>query len=335
MNSAMDEINLLRQAQRQHQHHLMVRGMGEEIDLEIGPGDDPSFSGADLVAVASGHHDTVVPADEHKSLLIPCSGAVDGHAQPPAPQPQLAHGEEHDGMLRLPSAHTKKKKKVVKKWREEWADTYKWAYVAVHDNTTRIFCSVCKEYGRKHRRNPYGNEGSRNMQMSALEEHNNSLLHKEALRLQMASTEKLQPPEIERPVYVKALSKTAASILESVLRRDPHEAEFIQSIQEVVHSLEPVLVKNTQYVQILERLLEPERCFIFRVPWIDDRGEAHVNRGFRVQFSHSSSRPASGSRSSTRLVGRNVHSCSQERATPDWTLGRRRETTKTSDIKRD
>jgi hypothetical protein len=45
---------------------------------------------------------------------------------------------------------------------------------------------------------------------------------------------------------IPALSKTAASILESVLRRDPHEAEFIQSIQEVVHSLEPVLVKNTQ-----------------------------------------------------------------------------------------
>ncbi|XP_066306395.1 uncharacterized protein [Miscanthus floridulus] len=283
MNS-MDEINLLRQAQRQHQHHLMVRGIGEEIDLEIGPGDDPSFSGASLVTVTS-THDTVVHADDHKSLLIPCSqtGAADGLA----PQQQhLAQGEEeHDGMLRQPSGHTKKKKKVVKKWREEWADTYKWAYVAVHDNTTRIFCSVCKEYGRKHRRNPYGNEGSRNMQMSALEEHNNSLLHKEALRLQMASKEKLQPPEIERPVYVKALSKTAASILECVLRRDPHEAEYIQSIQEVVHSLEPVLVKNTQYIQILERLLEPERCFIFRVPWIDDRGEAHVNRGFRVQFS--------------------------------------------------
>ncbi|XP_021310738.1 NAD(P)-specific glutamate dehydrogenase isoform X3 [Sorghum bicolor] len=265
MNS-MDEINLLRQAQRQHQHHLMVRGIGEEIDLEIGPGDDPSFSGASLVAVTS-THDAVVHADDHKSLLIPCSqtGAADGLA----PQQQhLAQGEEeHDGMLRQPSGHTKKKKKVVKKWREEWADTYKWAYVAVHDNTTRIFCSVCKEYGRKHRRNPYGNEGSRNMQMSALEEHNNSLLHKEALRLQMASKEKLQPPEIERPVYVKALSKTAASILECVLRRDPHEAEYIQSIQEVVHSLEPVLVKNTQ------------------VPWIDDRGEAHVNRGFRVQFS--------------------------------------------------
>ncbi|KMZ62856.1 hypothetical protein ZOSMA_43G00380 [Zostera marina] len=77
------------------------------------------------------------------------------------------------------------KRKVVKKWREEWAETYKWAYVDVNEETIRIFCSVCKEYGRKHRRNPYGNEGSRNMQMSALD----SLLHKEALRLQSASKE--------------------------------------------------------------------------------------------------------------------------------------------------
>jgi glutamate dehydrogenase (NADP+) len=184
MNSAMDEIDLL----RQHQHHLVMRGIGEEIDLEIGPGDEPSFSSADLVAVTSAH-DTVVPAD--------------GQAQPP-PAPSLLpqQGEEHGEILSTPT-HTKKKKKVVKKWREEWAYTYKWAYVAVRDNTTRIFCSVCKEYGRKHRRNPYGNEGSRNIQLSALEEHNNSLLHKEALRLQMASKEKLQPPEIQRPVYVK------------------------------------------------------------------------------------------------------------------------------------
>uniref|UniRef100_A0A0D9V206 glutamate dehydrogenase (NADP(+)) n=1 Tax=Leersia perrieri TaxID=77586 RepID=A0A0D9V206_9ORYZ len=277
----MDELNLLRQAQRQHQqnqHHLVVRGLGEEIDLEIGPGDDdPSFSSSAAALVG------VDPAaDDHKSLLITCSQpqpTADGQPQPTPPQV-----EEHEGLLRLPG-HTKKKKKVVKKWREEWADTYKWAYVAVHDNTSRIFCTVCKEYGRKHRRNPYGNEGSRNMQMSALEEHNNSLLHKEALRLQTASKEDAQLLEIERPVYVKALSKTAASILESILKRDPHEAEFIQSIQEVVHSLEPVLMKNSQHVQILERLLEPERCFIFRVPWVDDRGETHVNRGFRVQFS--------------------------------------------------
>lgn len=282
MNSSMDEINLLRQHQRHQQRHLSVRGIGEEIDLEIDQCEDPTFSGAALEGVTSHHpQDPVVPADDHKSFLIPCSqpGGVEGQPQPTPPQ-----AEERAGMLRL-SSHTKKKKKVVKKWRDEWADTYKWAYVAVHDNTSRIFCTVCKEYGRKHRRNPYGNEGSRNMQMSALEEHNNSLLHKEALRLQSASKEKVQTPEIERPVYVKALSKTAASILESFFKKDPHEAEFIQSIQEVVHSIEPVLVKNSQYVQILERLLEPERCFIFRVPWVDDRGEAHVNRGFRVQFS--------------------------------------------------
>ncbi|CAM0881351.1 unnamed protein product [Alopecurus aequalis] len=258
----MDEMNLPRQTQRQHQHHMAVRAIGEEIDLEIDQCEDPSFSDAALVGVNS-PQDPVVPADDHKSFLIPSSqpAAVDGQPQPTPPQ-----REEHEGTLRLP-AHTKKKKKVVKKWREEWADTYKWAYVAVHDNTSRIFCTVCKEYGRKHRRNPYGNEGSRNMQMSALEEHNNSLLHKEALRLQSASKEKVQSPQIERPVYVKALSKTAASILESVLKKDPHEAEFIQSIQEVVHSIEPVLVKNSQ------------------VPWVDDKGEAHVNRGFRVQFS--------------------------------------------------
>jgi hypothetical protein len=87
MNSSMDEINLLRQAQRQH--HLVVRGIGEEIDLEIGPGDDPSFSSADLVAVTSAH-DTVVPADDHKSLLIPCwqPCAADAQALPP-PAPSL------------------------------------------------------------------------------------------------------------------------------------------------------------------------------------------------------------------------------------------------------
>lgn len=96
----------------------------------------------------------------------------------------------------------RKKKKVVKKWRDEWAETYKWAYVSVHEGTHRIYCSVCKEYGRKHRRNPYGNEGSRNMQMSALEEHNNSLLHKEALRLQMASKDK-GLGLIDRPLYIK------------------------------------------------------------------------------------------------------------------------------------
>lgn len=266
MNSTMDEINLLRQAQR---HHLVVRGIGEEIDLEIGPGDDdPSFATTPLVTVPTQENLVVEEQEDHKQLLLASQTSI----------------EEPQEIGKLPQV--KRKKKVVKKWREEWADTYKWAYVDTHEGTMRIFCSVCREYGRKHRRNPYGNEGSRNMQMSALEEHNNSLLHKEALRLQTASSKDKSLPMVERPVYVKALmSKTAGSIVESVLRRDPQEVEYVQAVQEVVHSLEPVLVKNSQYAHILERLLEPERMIVFRVPWMDDRGETHVSRGFRVQFS--------------------------------------------------
>ncbi|KAM0932539.1 putative transcription factor and/or regulators TTF-type(Zn) family [Dioscorea sansibarensis] len=181
MNSTIDEINLLRQAQR---HHLVVRGIGEEIDLEIGPGeDDPTFA-TTLVRVPTQDTGVVEEQEDHKQLIMASQ----------------APSEDQTELVKLPQA--KRKKKVVKKWREEWADTYKWAYVDVHEGTTRIFCSVCREYGRKHRRNPYGNEGSRNMQMSALEEHNNSLLHKEALRLQLASKDK-GLPAVERPVFVK------------------------------------------------------------------------------------------------------------------------------------
>ncbi|KAL5728864.1 glutamate dehydrogenase (NADP(+)) [Ranunculus cassubicifolius] len=258
MNSAMDEMNMI-----QHRHHLVVRDIGEEIDLEIGPGDDDpsSFNATTLMTIPSNDGD-----EEQKQMLIVGSSI-----------------EEQD--IGKSSQEKKRKKKVVKRWREEWADTYKWAYVDVKEGTARIFCSVCKEYGRKHRRNPYGNEGSRNMQMSALEEHNNSLLHKEALRLQMASKDKILTV-VDKSIYVKALtSKTAGSIIETLLRRDPHEVEFIQSVQEVIHSLERVIAKNSHYVRILERLLEPERMLIFRVSWTDDKGETHVNRGFRIQFS--------------------------------------------------
>ncbi|KAG8380061.1 hypothetical protein BUALT_Bualt07G0154300 [Buddleja alternifolia] len=259
MSSTMDDMNLIQQAQR---HHLVVRELGEEIDLEIGPGDDdPSFAHSSLLGVQL-HESSAKENSENKDII--------GSELP---------NEDLDLSKAQPG---KRKKKVVKRWREEWADTYKWAYVDVKDGTARIFCSVCREYGRKHRRNPYGNEGSRNMQMSALEEHNNSLLHKEALRLQQASKEKII---VDKPIYVKALmSKTAGSIVEAALRRDPHEAEFIQSVQEVVHALERVISKNSNYVNTMERLLEPERTIIFRVPWVDDRGETHVNRGFRVQF---------------------------------------------------
>ncbi|OGR18240.1 MAG: glutamate dehydrogenase [Desulfobacterales bacterium GWB2_56_26] len=71
-----------------------------------------------------------------------------------------------------------------------------------------------------------------------------------------------------------------------VLDRDPHEREFHQAVSEVVESIQPVLDKNPQYRReaILERIVEPERVIVFRVPWVDDQGQVHVNRGFRIQM---------------------------------------------------
>lgn len=75
-------------------------------------------------------------------------------------------------------------------------------------------------------------------------------------------------------------------VLDTLRRRDPHQGEFHQAVNEVFMSLGPVLDKHPEYERnrILERLLEPERAFQFRVPWQDDRGQTHVNRGFRVEF---------------------------------------------------
>lgn len=71
-----------------------------------------------------------------------------------------------------------------------------------------------------------------------------------------------------------------------VLDRDPHEREFHQAVTEVVESIQPVLDKNPQYRReaILARIVEPERVILFRVPWVDDQGQVHVNRGFRIQM---------------------------------------------------
>ena len=75
-------------------------------------------------------------------------------------------------------------------------------------------------------------------------------------------------------------------ILDEVLQRNPGESEFHQAVREVLGSLGPVLVKHPEYAElkIIQRVCEPERQIIFRVPWQDDRGEIHVNRGFRVEF---------------------------------------------------
>ncbi|MFH0785017.1 MAG: NADP-specific glutamate dehydrogenase [Pseudomonadota bacterium] len=71
-----------------------------------------------------------------------------------------------------------------------------------------------------------------------------------------------------------------------VLDRDPQEREFHQAVTEVVESIQPVLDKNPQYRReaILERIVEPERVILFRVPWVDDQGQVRVNRGFRIQM---------------------------------------------------
>ncbi|RPI28814.1 MAG: glutamate dehydrogenase, partial [Actinomycetota bacterium] len=67
---------------------------------------------------------------------------------------------------------------------------------------------------------------------------------------------------------------------------NPCEPEFHQAVQEVVESLEPVIEKNPKYreAKILERLAEPERVIMFRVPWVDDKGEIQINKGYRVEM---------------------------------------------------
>ena len=75
-------------------------------------------------------------------------------------------------------------------------------------------------------------------------------------------------------------------ILKMIKDRDPGEKEFHQAVEEVVESVLPVLDRNPQYRQeaVLERIIEPERIIIFRVPWMDDQGQVQVNRGFRIQM---------------------------------------------------
>ncbi len=75
-------------------------------------------------------------------------------------------------------------------------------------------------------------------------------------------------------------------LLKRTEKRNPGEPEFIQAVTEVFSSLEPVIEQRPDLVEagVLERIVEPERQIIFRVPWVDDNGKFHVNRGFRVQF---------------------------------------------------
>jgi glutamate dehydrogenase (NADP+) len=78
-----------------------------------------------------------------------------------------------------------------------------------------------------------------------------------------------------------------SEIMKFVVERDPEQKEFHQAVQEVIHSVKPVLDRNPEYRQsaIMKRITEPERVIIFRVPWMDDQEQVQVNRGFRVEMS--------------------------------------------------
>ncbi|MDQ0613527.1 glutamate dehydrogenase (NADP+) [Microbacterium sp. W4I4] len=82
------------------------------------------------------------------------------------------------------------------------------------------------------------------------------------------------------------LSAAAQPVFDGVRSVNPNEPEFHQAVHEVLHSIGPVLERHPEYTDngILERLVEPERQILFRVPWIDDSGKLQVNRGYRVQY---------------------------------------------------
>ncbi|HMN38025.1 MAG TPA: NADP-specific glutamate dehydrogenase [Hyphomicrobium sp.] len=77
------------------------------------------------------------------------------------------------------------------------------------------------------------------------------------------------------------------SCLESVAQHNPGQSEFLQAVTEVMESIWPYIERNPRYSEdsLIHRLVEPERVIIFRVPWVDDKGDVHVNRGYRIQHS--------------------------------------------------
>ncbi len=75
-------------------------------------------------------------------------------------------------------------------------------------------------------------------------------------------------------------------VMNQIVEKDPEQREFHQAVEEVLESVKPVLDRNIEYRQqaVLQRITEPERVLLFRVPWMDDQGQVHVNRGFRVEM---------------------------------------------------
>ncbi len=87
---------------------------------------------------------------------------------------------------------------------------------------------------------------------------------------------------VQKPTYMAS----PETFMEYVKQRDAHQPEFLQAVEEVVHSVWELIHDQPEYIdaKVLERMVEPERVIMFRVPWIDDEGNFQVNRGFRVQM---------------------------------------------------
>ena len=83
------------------------------------------------------------------------------------------------------------------------------------------------------------------------------------------------------------MNSYVAKVLEETKKKNPNEPEYLQAVEEVLTSIEPVVEKHKEFEQlgILERMVEPERIITFRVSWVDDNGQVQVNRAFRVQYS--------------------------------------------------
>ncbi|MBL0176452.1 MAG: NADP-specific glutamate dehydrogenase [Ignavibacteria bacterium] len=82
------------------------------------------------------------------------------------------------------------------------------------------------------------------------------------------------------------MSAAFESFMSEVKAKNPNQPEFIQAVEEVVSSIYPVIERHPEFrkAKLLERIVEPERIIIFRVPWVDDNGDVQVNRGYRVEF---------------------------------------------------
>ncbi len=84
-------------------------------------------------------------------------------------------------------------------------------------------------------------------------------------------------------------AKEVEAFIEKISLKNPNEPEFLQAVREVAENIVPFIIENPSYdkYNLLESMCEPERVFMFRVPWVDDKGHTHINRGFRVQMNSS------------------------------------------------